>query len=123
MSHQKLEHQHETPDAWHRHLPDEGHGQQEHGAHASPKAMLVTLIAMVFGTLFVVLVLMAFFNSYTSQYKAAVEETTAMGAVARNNKAAAQGALETWGWVDHDRVRMPIEQAMQQVVAERGGQG
>lgn len=122
MSNQKLEHQHETPDAWHRHLPGEGQGQHEHGSHASPKAMLVTLIAMVFGTLFVVLVLMAFFNSYTSQYKASVEETTSIGAVARNNRAAALGALESWGWVDHDRVRMPIEQAMQQVVAERGGQ-
>lgn len=120
---QKLEHAHESPDSWHRHTPEEGQGQQEHGAHASPKALLLTLVAMVFGTLFVVLVLMAFFRSYTTQFRAATEETLELGVPARESRAKAMGELNSWGWTSDGRLHMPIEQAMEKVVAERGGQG
>lgn len=120
---QKLEHQHEHPDAWHRHTPAEGHSQHEHGSHANPKVLLVTLIAMVFGTLFVVLVLMAFFNTYTSKFKMAMEETTTIGQPARDAKAAATGALGSWGWTPANTLRMPIDQAMEVVVTERSNQG
>lgn len=121
--HQKLEHQHESPDAWHRHTSGEGHSQHEHGAHANPKVLLVTLIAMVFGTLFVVLVLMAFFNTYTSRFKTAMEESTSIGQPAREARAAATGALSSWGWTPANTLRMPIDQAMEAVVLERSEQG
>lgn len=120
---QKLEHKHESPDSWHRHAAEEGHGQQEHGSHASPKALLMTLVAMIFGTLFVVLVLMAFFKSYTSQFKLATEETLELGVPARDAKAKSLGELETWDWSMDGTLHMPIERAMEQVVAERASQG
>ncbi|RMH11080.1 MAG: hypothetical protein D6695_09970 [Planctomycetota bacterium] len=123
MSHEILKHEHEEPDSWHRHTPDEGPIQPEHGSHANPKVLVMTLIALIFGVAFVLIILIAFFNSYTSTFKASREETTALGQQARAAKAAAMERLNSVGWVDHDTVRIPIERAMERVVAERGNGG
>lgn len=119
MSNQHLDHEHAQPDSWHRHTPDEGGSQEEHGAHASPKALAMTFVAMVLGVVFTVVVLIVFFENYTSKFKVGVEETTTIGEPARLAKSESFGRLNQGGWINHDTVQIPIDQAMQRVVASR----
>lgn len=119
MSNQHLDHEHAQPDSWHRHTPDEGGWQEEHGAHASPKALAMTFVAMVLGVVFTVVVLIVFFENYTSKFKVSVEETTEIGELARLDKSKALGRLNQGGWLDSDSVQIPIDRAMERVVAKR----
>jgi hypothetical protein len=118
---QHLEHEHAQPDSWHRHTPDEGGWQAEHAAHASPKALAMTFVAMVLGVLFTVLVLIVFFDNYSSKFKVAIEETTTIGDLARSKKSESLGNLQAAGWVDHQTLRIPIDQGMAKVLDTRGG--
>src|SRR5512138_1406208 len=97
-------------DAWHQHSAAEGVPQHEHGAHASAKALGLTFIIMVFGVIGVILVLMAYFNSYVSDYKAEQQETTTMMRPAFEAKVAARKQLDEFAWVDADAgtVRIPL---------------
>ena len=119
MTNQHLEHEHEKPDDWFRHSSEEGAPQGEHGSHASARALAITFIAMTLGVAFTIVVLIAFFNSYSSRFKESVQETTTLGNEVRQMKATAQGELQQYGWVDHDRVQIPIDKAMKEVVAEK----
>lgn len=121
MSNKHLEHEHETPDSWHRHGTEEGAPQHEHGAHASARALAVTFIAMTLGVAFVIIILVAYFNSYNARYRKQVEETTVLGRDVRTNRAAAVGELNQYGWIDHESVQIPIDEAMEAVVTERSG--
>jgi len=123
MSNQHLEHEHETPDSWHRHGSEEGAPQAEHGAHASARALAITFIAMTLGVAFVIIILVAYFNSYNSRYKKQVQETTVLGDQVRAQRSTDLGKMTQYGWVDHDTVQIPIDEAMKAVVAERGGKG
>lgn len=123
MSNKHLEHEHETPDSWHRHTAEEGAPQQEHASHASARALAITFIAMTLGVAFVIIVLVAYFNSYNSRYKQQVQETTVLGDKVRAERAADLGKLTQYGWVDHDNVQIPIDDAMKAVVAERSTKG
>jgi Tfp pilus assembly protein PilE len=107
-------------DAWHQHTAAEGMPQHEHGAHASAKALGLTFIVMVVGVILVILVLIAYFNSYVSGFKARQQEGTAVMAPAFNEKLAARERLNSHGWIDRDAgtVHIPVPQAIDAVVNE-----
>lgn len=119
MSNTHLEHEHETPDSWHRHATDDGAPQQEHGAHASARALSIAFITMTLGVAFVIIVLIAYFNSYNSRYKKQVQETTILGDEVRAQRAADLGTLTQYGRIDAENYQIPIDVAMQAVVTER----
>jgi len=123
MTNQELERTHETPDSWHRHKTEEGVSQHEHGAHASARALAITFIAMTLGVAFVIIVLMAYFNSYNARFKEQVQETTTLGEPVRQQHAADLGVLNSSKWIDPDTVKIPIDQAMEAVVKQENGAG
>ena len=108
-------------DDWHQHTAAEGAPQEEHGAQASAKAMGLTLIAMVVGVVLTILVLVAYFKSYVGNFKAQKQEgTTGIMTPAFEGKLAAREKLSSYQWIDRDAktVRVPIDAAMQTVLAE-----
>ncbi len=120
MSNQELEQVHETLDPWHRHSEDEGAPQPEHGAHVSARALAITFIAMTLGVAFVIIVLMAYFNSYNARFTEQVRETTILGEPVRQQHAADLEVLESYKWVDQETVKIPIDQAMKAVIEQQG---
>lgn len=107
-------------DAWHQHTAAEGMPQHEHGAHTSAKALGLTFIVMVVGVIAVILVLIAYFNSYVSTFKAERQEGTAIMRPAFEAKLAARRHLDEFGWVNRDAgtVHIPLNQAIDRVVGE-----
>jgi hypothetical protein len=107
-------------DAWHQHTAAEGMPQSEHGAHASAKALGLTFITMVVGVIVVILILIAYFNSYMSSTRARMQEGTAMMAPAFNDKLAARSKLGSFGWVDQSAgtVHIPLPNAIDRVVED-----
>lgn len=107
-------------DAWHQHTTAEGRPQEEHGAHATTKALGLTFIIMVFGVIAVILVLVIYFNSFVSRFSAERQEGTAMMAPAYNAKLAAQRHLDSFGWVDQQAgtAHIPLPNAIDRVVEE-----
>jgi Na+-transporting methylmalonyl-CoA/oxaloacetate decarboxylase gamma subunit len=73
-------------DQWHQHTAAEGMPQQEHTAQASAKALGLTIIGMTLGVLFVILVLVVYFQNYMSNYKASINENTEAAAATWNEK-------------------------------------
>lgn len=112
-------------DAWHQHTKDEGKPQEEHGSHASAKALGMTFIIMVVGVIVVILVLIAYFNSFVSRYKAERQEGTTVMAPAYNARLAAQRHLDSFGWVDRDAgtAHIPLPNAIDRVVQEYRSNG
>jgi hypothetical protein len=107
-------------DAFHDHTNDAA-PQQAHAEVASPKAMGITLILMVLGVLAVIIILVAYFDSFMSNYEAQVNETSALSAPTWEEKQAVLAKLNTYGWVDAENARQPLELAMDQVIAEYNG--
>lgn len=109
-------------DAWHQHTAAEGTPQTEHGSHASAKALGLTFIIMVVGVIAVILVLIAYFNSYVSKYKAERQEGVSTMRPAFEAKLAARQRLNEFGWIDREAgtVHIPLNNAIDKVVAEYG---
>lgn len=107
-------------DNWHQHTAAEGVAQHAHGAQASAKALGITFLVMVFGVIATILVLIAYFNTAFSTYKASQTEGTAIMKPAFEAKLAAREQLDSYGWVDRDArtVRVPVSSAMQKVIAD-----
>jgi cell division protein FtsN len=63
-------------DDWFRHSADEALPQQEHAAHVNTTAIGLTLLAIVFGVLFTVVVLSMYFVQYANTRKAEMNEGT-----------------------------------------------
>ncbi|MEX0877163.1 MAG: hypothetical protein WD114_06860 [Phycisphaerales bacterium] len=73
-------------DQWHRHTPEEGVPQHEHGSHASAKALGITFIAITLGVLFVIIILKVYFDSYMDAYRSEINETNTAAAVSWGEK-------------------------------------
>jgi hypothetical protein len=117
---------HDAHDAWHRHTADEGRPQHEHAAHVNATGLGLTLLGIVFGVVFVILVLVAYFNSYTTTYKAQkLEGVPATRAEYASARSAAEQRLRETGWIDRaaGTVHLPVEDAMSRVVAEYAALG
>ncbi|MFT5424611.1 MAG: hypothetical protein ACI89L_002408 [Phycisphaerales bacterium] len=122
--HNEIPHQHTEPDSWHRHSADEGTPQEEHGATVNPTALGVFFVAMVFGIIFVLLILTAYFNNYTYTFKARQEEGVPLARqVFETETALANSQLNTYGWIDRDAgtVHLPLDAAYQTVIAHYQG--
>lgn len=111
---------HGQADAWHRHTSDEGGPQTEDGAHASSKALGLTLLAIVFGVAAVIIVLVIYFNSYQSRYKAMRQEGTTSAIDAINAKTDGLAHLSSYGWIDREGgvAFVPVTDAADLVLAE-----
>lgn len=126
QKHQYLPEAHEEPDSWHRHSAAEGTPQHEHAATVNIIGASIGLIAI---TAFVALVIgltWMYFNFYTNRLVKNVGETGAVTAIAADYNAlrsAAEQRLASYSWVDPktETVAIPIDQAMQRVVAKYGG--
>lgn len=105
-------------DSYHTHSDSEPKPQQAHAATASPKALGITLILMVLGVLAVIFVLVVYFDNYMDNYKSEINETSALTAPTWEEKQAKLAELGTYGWVDSDTARQPLEAAMEQVINE-----
>lgn len=111
----------ETPlDAWHQHSPDEGVPQQEHGAHANISALLITFVVLTVATVAFSVIIGLYTIQRVTQLTAASEGKglMAMSAEAVQYKQDALAAQTGYSWTAAGTVRLPIDQAMQKVVAE-----
>src|SRR5690606_850994 len=104
---------HGALDEWHHHAPAEGRPQHEHAAKIDPVALSVT-----FGVIVVVVVVLTgalytYFRHYSAVLRQERIETTAMAAEALRLRAQAEARLSGYGWVDHERVSIPIDIAAQ----------
>lgn len=115
---------HERPDEWHHHTREEGIPQHEHAAVIDVRALFVWFIAICAFVVGFIVVTVMFFNSYHSRMRYQIVETTASSRAFNAVKANAQRDLgmdadqpgAAWGWVDHERVRVPVSLAMERVV-------
>jgi Na+-transporting methylmalonyl-CoA/oxaloacetate decarboxylase gamma subunit len=105
-------------DQWHAHTSEEDRPQLEHAAHVSPKWLALTFIGMVFGVLFVIIVLVVYFNNYMSSYKARINETTVD---AESAYYAREEVRENLTNPDAGLVQVSINDAMELVIAEYAG--
>jgi len=104
-------------DAFHDHSNDEA-PQEAHAQIASPKALGITLILMVLGVLAVIFILVAYFDNFMSNYHAEINETSAISGPAWEAKQASLESLKDYGWVNSTTARQPIDNAIEQVIAE-----
>lgn len=119
--HNEIPHVHTEPDAWHRHSSEEGMPQEEHGSTVNPTALSIVFVAMVFGIVFVLLILTAYFNNYTYTFKARqVEGVPVSRQVYETENEFAQLKLSTYGWIDRNAgsVHVPLDTAYQTVIAQ-----
>jgi len=121
MSHEShhLPVEHQGPDSWHRHSAAEGTPQAEHGAIASPGALLIAFIAISVTVALTVLVLQIYFTQYMTTFRAQQVENTAVSKTFNEYKAR---------WEEQDSrafavadaktgaVRIPVESAMKHVL-------
>lgn len=107
-------------DDWFRHSSDEALPQTEHGEHVSTKALGITLAIIVFGVLFVLLILSAYFSSYTTQIRAERQESTMAAGPYMSYRSGMERRLAETGWVDRasQKLHIPLERAAELVVNE-----
>ncbi|MBL4590839.1 MAG: hypothetical protein JKY96_02650 [Phycisphaerales bacterium] len=112
-------------DQWHTHSADEPAPQLEQAAHVSPKWLALTLIAIVFGVLFVIIVLVVYYNNYMSKYDASINETTTEAQASFEEKIAVQTTRNSFEWIDRENgiVQIPVDMAMDLVIADYEGAG
>lgn len=104
-------------DAFHDHSADAA-PQDAHTATASPKALGITLIFMVLGVLAIIFILVAYFDSFMSNYHAEINETTAISGPTWVAKQASLESLNSYGWVNATTAHQPIGNAIEQVISE-----
>lgn len=116
---------HDDHGDWFRHSEDEARPQQEHASHVNTTVIGLTLLAIVFGVLFTVVVLSMYFVNYANSRKAAMNEGTASAEAYISYRNDSQAALSTGGWADRaaGTVNLPISDAMASVIAEYNAPG
>ena len=124
MSHQhNTPELHEVPDAWHQHSAAEGAPQHEHGAKVNPIFAGLTLLGLVFGTIFLILLVWVYFQSYTTRIQAERQEpvTDVLRTEYITARAEAQTRLsQPAAWVDRDAgtVSIPLDLATELVLRD-----
>lgn len=111
--------EHEKPDQWHRHVAVEGTPQTEHTAVASPKVLAISFITISTTVAVSVLILVVFFDHYTTNYKAEQMENTTQSASFIKYKGDWEDVdSRTYAWADpkEGTIRIPLDKAMDRVV-------
>lgn len=113
----------EQPDAWHQHAAEEGAPQTEHGSRVNPIGAGLTLLGIVFGFVFLFVVVLLYFESYVTRVKADKNEqvTTQIRSEYVTLRSEAQTRLnQPAGWIDRDAgtIRLPKDRAAQLVIDE-----
>ena len=104
-------------DAFHDHSNDQA-PQEPHAEVASPKALGITLILMVLGVIAVILILVAYFDNFMSNYRAEINETSAISEPTWQAKQASLATLNSYGWVNNTTAHQPLDIAIDQVITE-----
>lgn len=111
--------EHEKPDQWHRHSSAEGMPQSEHAAVASPKVLAIAFFAITITIATSVLILVIFFENYTTKYKAEQAETISLSTPFNDYKGRwEQVESKEFGWADPKAgtLRLPLDKAMARVI-------
>lgn len=111
---------HSQLDEWHQHPPGLGLPQLEHGAHANVKALLATFVVVSVATVVFCVIIGLYVINQISRLQGEGEDAglRAVAPEAVQYKQDALAAQTGYGWTAEGNVRLPIEQAMQMVVAE-----
>ena len=121
MAHHEAHHvplEHEHPDQWHRHTAEEGTPMAEHGAIASPGALLRAWVVICLTVAGVVTVLAVYFESYNTQMKRESIETTVLSKGFNEYKGLNEKDTTTYGWADANAgtVRIPFDKAAERTI-------
>lgn len=112
-------------DDWFRHSADEAMPQQEHASHVNTTAIGLTLLSVVFGVLFTVVLLSMYFVNYANTRKSQMNEGTASALPYITYRDKSNDELSVLGWVDRaaGTVNVPLDSAMDAVIAEYAAPG
>ncbi len=124
MVHQRqtVPHEHEEPDAWHRHSSSEGMPQREHGSKANPAVLGIAFalsVALVAG---VVLATVVYFRKHITELRKERIETTVLSADYLKYHSESDARLAGYSWASDDLARegkhvsLPIEEAKKRVM-------
>lgn len=112
-------------DDWFRHESGEAPPQAEHASHVNTTAIGLTLLAIVFGVLFTVILMSMYFVQYAGSRVALEQEgvDSAQAYIAYRDQT--QRNLDTFGWADQaaGTVNLPIDRAIDDVVEMYGQPG
>jgi hypothetical protein len=116
----------EHPDQWHRHTPDEGRPQTEHAPQADPYILGAVGAVITVGFVALLIVVTLYYFQYTTKVRNEKIETTLPSA---ESYAYRDNSLErinqgSYVWSDLEggsqAVQIPIDQAIEKVLAEYG---
>ncbi|MFN0132635.1 MAG: hypothetical protein ACKVW3_08920 [Phycisphaerales bacterium] len=123
MSHKPeyLPHEHEEPDAWHRHTADEGAPQTEHASSVNSAILLVVFVACLLFVAATIAASILYFRVYTNDLKIARIENTELSKGSLNYRTQTEQRLTGYMWSDAaaaqaGRVSVPIDEAMSNVI-------
>lgn len=85
----------EHPDSWHRHTPDEGAPQEEHGAHENPRILAAAFVILTLGFIITVLAVIGYYFTYLTTVKAQRMETTALAVPWESMRTQAKADIES----------------------------
>ncbi|MCC6677023.1 MAG: hypothetical protein IT436_07760 [Phycisphaerales bacterium] len=107
-------------DNWHHHsVALEGAPQAEHAGTVNPFILGQWFVLIVLSVVGTCVVLFFYFEHYATQFKAQQAETVSWSAEYVTYKATTDGQLNGKPeWLDHDRLRLPIGDAMAKVVKQ-----
>lgn len=114
---------HEHADDWHRHSKAEGMPQAEHAGVVNVNLLFIWMVGISVFVVVSVIGTLMYFNSYSNQLRASAVETTSSAKAFKSAQFNAEkelgqrGQAGEYAWMDHDRVRIPIDAAMKRVVA------
>lgn len=114
---------HSELDAWHQHDASEGAPQAEHGAHARIGILLATFVIITVATV-AFSVMIGVYAIGQMDKLIGEREVAGLNALAPQAASYKQTALANqngYGWTEDGAVKLPIEEAMQIIVREKGG--
>lgn len=107
---------HEHADSWHHHVAAEGVPQREHLAVVNTMSLAKWFVILVVALVAVIIVISVYFTSAVTRMKAARIETNALSAEVSHEKARTAAILSTGKDPQGVSLRVPIDQAMDQIV-------
>lgn len=110
-------------DSWHHHSAEvEGVPQAEHAGTVNPWILGQWFVLIVLSVIGTCLVLFLYFQHYATQHKAREIETISWSEEYVKYRSRMDAELTARAaWLDHDRVRLPIDDAMAKVVRQYQG--